>query len=108
MPAPPISSPRTTRAYRACLLKQKAAAATINRQLAALRAYVAWAVENIRLYWPDTGGEFTIGPTADVVLPIPADSKIVSVTVTAPGFQDWSQELAPTRSSNLVVRLIRK
>jgi hypothetical protein len=62
----------------------------------------------IRLYWPDTGGEFTIGPTSDIVLPIPADTKTLSITVTAPGFQDWSQELTPTKSSNLVVRLIRK
>ena len=62
----------------------------------------------LRLYWPDTGGEFTIGPASEVVLPIPVDSKTVSVTVTAPGFQDWSQEFVATRSSNLVVRLIRK
>ena len=63
----------------------------------------------IRLYWPDSGGSFTLGPTADIVLPIPADSATISVTVTAPGFQDWSQELVATRSpQSLVVRLIRK
>jgi hypothetical protein len=44
----------------------------------------------IRLYWPDTGGDFAIGPTSDAVLPIPADTKPVSVTVTAPGFLTWS------------------
>jgi integrase/recombinase XerC len=44
--APDKLTSHDARAYRARLLKQKAAAATINRQLAALRAYVAWAVEN--------------------------------------------------------------
>jgi integrase/recombinase XerC len=44
--APDKLTSHDARAYHARLLKQKAAAATINRQLAALRAYVAWAVEN--------------------------------------------------------------
>ena len=37
----------------------------------------------IWLYWPDTGGDLAIGPTSDIVLPIPADGAVISVTVTA-------------------------
>ena len=64
----------------------------------------------IWLYWPDTGGDFGIGPTSDIVLPIPADGTAVSVTVTAPGYLAWSQVLTPTRSASslLVVRLIEE
>ena len=61
----------------------------------------------IRLYWPDTGGELTVGPTSEFVFPIPADSSAISVTVTALGFLPWSQLMTPTRSSSLTVRLVK-
>jgi hypothetical protein len=58
------------------------------------------------LYWPDTGGDLAIGPTSDIVLPIPADGSAISVTVTAPGYLVWSQMFTPTKSFNLVVPLM--
>ena len=60
----------------------------------------------IWLYWPDTGGDLAIGPTSDIVLPIPADGSAVSVTVTAPGYLVWSQMFTATKSFNLVVPLV--
>jgi hypothetical protein len=62
----------------------------------------------IWLYWPDTGGDLAIGPTSDIVLPIPADGAAISVTVTAPGYPTWSKMLTPTESLDLVVRLGQK
>ena len=61
----------------------------------------------IRLYWPDTGGELTVGPTSEFVFPIPADSSAISVTVTAPGFLPWSQMMTPAGPSSLTVRLLK-
>jgi len=60
----------------------------------------------VRLEWADTGGEFEVGPVADVVLPIPADGAAVTVTVSAPGYLAWSEVMSPTVSFDLVVRLI--
>jgi hypothetical protein len=62
----------------------------------------------IWLYWPDTGGDLAIGPTSDIVLPVPADGAAISVTVTAPGYPTWSRMLTPTESLDLVVRLGQK
>jgi hypothetical protein len=62
----------------------------------------------IWLYWPDTGGDLAIGPTSDIVLPVPADGAAISVTVTAPGYPTWSRMLTPTGSLDLVVRLGQK
>ena len=39
----------------------------------------------IYLSWPDTGGDFGIGPTSDIVLPLPADGEPVEVTVEREG-----------------------
>ena len=62
----------------------------------------------IFLFWPDTCGDFGIGPTSDIVLPLPADGEPVEVTVSADGYMDWTQVMTPTRSLNLVVRLIEE
>ena len=62
----------------------------------------------ITLHWPDTGGDFAIGPTADIVLPIPADGAQIQLNVTAPGYLTWTETLTPTRSLNLIVRLIEQ
>ena len=62
----------------------------------------------IWLYWPDTGGDLAIGPTSDIVLPIPADGAVISVTVTAQGFLAWSEVLTLTNALDLEVRLAKR
>ncbi len=68
----------------------------------------------VRLEWADTGGTFEVGPTSDVVLPVPADGDRstgltagpFTLTVSAPGYAVWSQVMTPTKGIDLVVRLV--
>ncbi len=70
----------------------------------------------VRLEWPDTGGTFEVGPTSDVVLPVPADGDRstgltagpFTLTVSAPGYAAWSQVMTPTKGIDLVVRLVEE
>ncbi|MCP4537740.1 MAG: hypothetical protein GY832_11385 [Chloroflexi bacterium] len=62
----------------------------------------------ITIRWLDSDGSFTIGPTSDIVLPIPADGATFSVTVTAPGYQPWTETLKATKSLDLIIRLIEQ
>ncbi len=70
----------------------------------------------VRLEWADTGGTFEVGPTSDVVLPVPADGDRstgltagpFTLTVSAPGYAAWSQVMTPTKGIDLVVRLVEE
>lgn len=55
----------------------------------------------IRLDWPDTGGNFTVGPTADTVLPIPVDGVPFMLTVEAPGYHTAKQPFQVALSRDL-------
>jgi hypothetical protein len=46
---------------------------------------------DIIIYWPDSGGEFRIGPTAEQRLPIPLDTDSFIIRVEAPGYRPVSQ-----------------
>ncbi len=63
---------------------------------------------SIRLYWADTGGEFEIGPTSDIELPLPADGVPFEMTVSADGYLDSVQVLTPTKSFGLIIRMIEE
>jgi hypothetical protein len=62
----------------------------------------------IYLYWPDTGGEFEVGPTSNIELPILAEGLPFEMTVSADGYLDKVQVLTPTKSFNLIIRMIEE
>ena len=60
----------------------------------------------IRLDWPDTGGNLTIGPTADQVLPIPVDGAPFLLTVEAAGYHAAKQPFQVALSRDLDYYLV--
>lgn len=71
--------------------------------------YLLWhLVTKFREPGASAGGDLGIGPTSNIVLPLPADGAPVEVTVKANGYLDWAQPMTPTRSLELVVRMIKE
>ena len=60
----------------------------------------------IFLEWPDTGGSFSIGPTADYVLPIPVDGAPFVLTVEAEGYHTATQQFQIGLSRDLDYELV--
>ena len=60
----------------------------------------------IILEWPDTGGNFSIGPTAGYVLPIPVDGAPFILTVEAEGYHTATQEFQVGLSHDLDYELV--
>lgn len=58
------------------------------------------------LEWPDTGGSFSIGPTADYVLPIPVDGTPFVLTVEVEGYRTATQEFQIGLSHDLDYELV--
>jgi hypothetical protein len=57
------------------------------------------------IHWADR--DFSTRPTSKALIFMPANEPL-TLTVTAPGYRPWTQSLTPTKSLNLVVRLIRE
>jgi hypothetical protein len=58
-----------------------------------------------QVHWADR--DFSTNPTSKALIFLPANEPL-TLTVTAPGYRPWTQALTPTRSLNLVVRLIEE